>query len=126
MHERCAKLAQSAQVFGCAVPFVLCETVAWKFLVERAHDTVTRNFGEDGRGSNGERERVTMNNALLWNVNLVQNERVEQEGIGLERELLKGAIHGKVRGAEDVELVYFGLRSNANRKGARELADGVK
>lgn len=114
MNGRRAKFAQRAQMFGCAVSFVLREMIVRELRVEFAHQAVTRHFGKNGRGRDGQRERVAVNDALLWNRNVLENERVEQQRGGRGRKLCERAIHGEMRRVQDIDFVNFALRGRTN------------
>lgn len=113
-------------MFGRAIALVLSKTVLGKRAVYLTHDPVTRDLGENGRGRDREREGVAVNDALLRDVNVVQDEGVEQQRVRGNGQHVERAIHCQVRCAQNVELVYFfsGRRTNPVR--ARDLANGLK
>ena len=118
--------AESLEVGGGAVALVLGKTILGILRVEFAHEAVTRDFGEDAGGGDGEGESIAVNDALLGNLDFLQHEGIEQERVRSEGEGLKRAIHGEMRCFEDIELVYLGLRGGTHGVGSGDGADGLE
>ncbi len=93
--------------FG-GVALVLFPAVVGVLLVEGGHVLIAIGFGEDAGGGDAEVFAIAFDDAMVGEI-VVGNEEfaINEQLLGRGLELGDGAVHGRVAGAEDIELVNF-------------------
>src|ERR1041384_4152873 len=87
MNPAWAVCAQGVEMFARAVADVLDKIILGIDFVEGAHEGVTVGLGDDGRGGDGGRDGVAVNDCLLREVGFFKLKGVYQEIIGAGVEL---------------------------------------
>jgi len=104
-----AVFGEGTSVLGRGVAFVRGETVLGMEEVELAHEAVAMDFRDDGRGGNGEGERVAVVEAGLRagvrELREVEQHRVNEQVVGRGGEALDGLEHSETGGLVDVDAV---------------------
>jgi len=93
------------------VALVSSEAVAREVGVHLVADAVTGNFGHDGGGGNGRRDRVAVNDRALRVRRLADGQRIDEQVMGFDE-------NGK-------EIVRVPLREPAQIRQAFDAARGV-
>ena len=95
---RCGPVgAQGGEMVMCGVAFVLRQPILRINPVPFEHPPVAFHFGNDGRGGDGNRKRVTVDERFLFDQH-VQLHGVEQQIIGRDFQLPQGFSHGLAAG----------------------------
>ena len=102
-----AETAEGGEVGVGAVAFVFGEAVAGELRVEFQAETVTRDLGEDGGAGDEEAAGVAFDEGGMGDGQAFDGESVHEGVVGQRGKALKGAAHGQVGGAEDVDGVDF-------------------
>src|ERR1035441_6500938 len=98
------QFAQLLAMLWRAVALVRGQAVAGVLRVQFAHQAVAVDLGDDGGGSDGERERVAVKEARLG-AGVVEPHGVDEQMIRHDRERLDRGEHGDARGLVDVDAV---------------------
>ena len=105
MAGRRTETLQGGEVVRGAVAPVMGKAVTGMATLQLVHDPVARDLGDDAGGGNAEAERVAIDEGRLHNGKTAHGQAVDEHVIGLRREQGGRALHGDVRGAEDVDAV---------------------
>ena len=109
------------------VPLVLGESVPGVAFVERVHDLIAGDLGENAGTGDGIAEGVPLRNSGLARGKRADWQSIDEEVIGGRVELCDGAKHGGMGGGEDVELVDFlGLGESDGELEAWCLVNGIE
>jgi hypothetical protein len=96
---------------------VLRKAESWELPVELMHDPVTRDFGDDARRSDRERESVALDNTVVWQREIFHRETIDEAVIGGERQGFHRPPHREVSGAKDIERIDFLMASGRDGPG---------
>lgn len=103
-----AEAVQGSQVLRRAIAFMLAEAVTGVQGVEIAHQSVARDFGENGGGGDAQAAAVAFDEGYLRQRDIWQAQGVDDEGTGCDSKLAQGVMHGELGGIEDVAGVDSG------------------
>ena len=110
-------LASAVQVLGGGVALVVSEAVVGVEGVVHGHDVVAVDFGDDGRGGDGDGEGVAVGDAVVRDVDFRQGEGVDEGVLGDGREGGEGFGHGEAAGRGDAKGVDALRRDDAEADG---------
>jgi hypothetical protein len=105
MREAGAEATQGIEMLRGGVTLVDGETVAGVELVQLGHEAISQDLGDDAGGGNGETSTVTLDDSGLGELQRVHEEAVDQYMNRGRVQAGKGAVHGRVCGAQDVDRV---------------------
>ena len=92
-------------MFSHTIAFVAGEAILRILCVERGHETVAGDFGDDAGRGDAEAECVAGHQCSVRDRQTAHWEAIDQRVVGFPRQGLDGAGHGEMRGAEDIEAV---------------------
>ena len=92
-------------MFADTIAFVAGEAILRILCVERGHETVAGDFGDDAGRGDAEAECVAGHQCGVRDGKPSHGEAVDQRMVGFARQGRHGAGHGEMRGAEDIEAV---------------------
>lgn len=113
---------QCSQVFRRRVPFVLRKPVVRVYPVPLDHLPVALDLGDDRSRRNRNRQRVSVNERLLFDQH-IQLHGVQKQVIGGDFQLAQGFGHGLAAGLIDVPGVNAARIGLRDRPGQRVLAN---
>ena len=97
------------------VTLVLGPAVLGVLLGQAVHVVVAVGLGENARRRYRQILAVALDDGRIWNEAVgLEAVAVNDDGLGAERQLVEGAVHGQYAGVEDVDLVDFLGRHHAH------------
>lgn len=101
------------------IPPVMFETVFRVTRIIRLHQHVAVDLGDDGSRGDGDTSLVSLDQRDLRHLELFEGDRVEEEDVGTEREIVDRVQHRELAGAKDVDPVDGRVLDDSDRNGAR-------